>query len=67
MRNKEKKILKNVICILIIFSLMIPMELPVYATQNRTSNYSRAFTLSGNGADDIVAFPRLRLEKQALN
>lgn len=63
MRNKEKKILKSVICILIIFSLMIPMELPVYATQNRTSNYSRAFTLSGNGADDIVSVAKAQVGK----
>ena len=63
MKNNKLKIFKCILSMLIIFSFIIPANMLVYATQNRTSYYSRSFTLSGNGADDIISVARAQIGK----
>lgn len=48
--------------LLLITCIYVPNE-SVYATQNKMSNYSNAFTLSGNGADDIVSVATAQIGK----
>lgn len=60
MWSKQKKI---IICVLMVICMMIPTNMQAFATQNRMSNYSRSFSLSGNGATDIVNVARAQIGK----
>lgn len=60
---KRKRGLAWVLSLVIVFtSLYIPQEY-IYATQNRSGNYSQEYVLSGNGADDIVKVAKAQIGK----
>lgn len=60
MWSKQNKI---IISVLMAICMMIPTNMQALATQNRMSNYSRSFSLSGNGATDIVNVARAQIGK----
>lgn len=62
MKKGIKKI-KKVGCIMLAIGLIMSSNISVYATQNRVSNYSRSFSLCGNGADDIVSVAMAQIGK----
>ena len=62
-----KKILSIIVSATLMFTVLtssayIPIQ-PAYATQTKTANFSKAYTLSGNNADDIVAVAKAQLNK----
>lgn len=61
--RKGIKQIKKVICIMLAIGLIMSSNIPVYATQNRMNNYSRSFSLCGNGADDIVSVAMAQIGK----
>lgn len=54
MKTRAKKILKNVVSAIIIVCMISQSVVTAFATQNRTGNFSKSYSLSGNGATDIV-------------
>lgn len=46
-----------------IICMIIPTNISTHATQNRMGNYSRSYSLSGNGASDIVNVARAQIGK----
>ena len=54
MKTRAKKILKNVVSAIIILCMISQSVVTAFATQNRTGNFSKSYSLSGNGATDIV-------------
>ena len=59
-----KRIISLVMCVVLLIPLSTNMcDYDVFATQSRKGNFSQNFTLTGNGADDIVAVARAQLGK----
>ena len=54
MKTRVKMILKNVVSAVIIVCIISQSVVTAFATQNRTGNFSKSYSLSGNGATDIV-------------
>ena len=52
--KRIKKIIGIVLCITLFTTLVNIPNQYVYATQNKTYNYSKGYSIQGNGADDIV-------------
>ena len=52
--KRIKKIIGIVLCITLFTTLVNIPNKYVYATQNKTYNYSKGYSIHGNGADDIV-------------
>ncbi len=62
-----KKILKRILSAFMVATIFIVgMVVPVFATQSMAGNYSRNFSLTGNGADDIVAVALAQLGRSNL-
>ena len=62
MRKVISLFLSTCIMFSLVLSVHIPIQ-PVYATQTKTANFSKAYTLTGNNADDIVAVAKAQLNK----
>ena len=52
--KRIEKIIGIVLCITLVTTLVNIPNQYVYATQNKTYNYSKGYSIQGNGADDIV-------------
>ena len=52
--KRIKKIIGIVLCITLFTTLVNIPNQYVYATQNKTYNYSKGYSIQGNGADDIM-------------
>jgi hypothetical protein len=63
MLAKSKKIISIVLSIVIMLSVVVIMSKSVNATQNRTGNFNKGFSLTGNGAEDIVRVAAAQLGK----
>jgi uncharacterized repeat protein (TIGR02543 family) len=63
MRKIWNKIVIAVISCTLIFTGVLLEDGTVYATQNRTGNFSTSYSLTGNGADDIVSVARAQVGK----
>ena len=60
----KKRIISLFTTMLMVFGLISVMPtVDVYATQNRAANFSKSFTITGNGADDIINVARAQLGK----
>lgn len=57
-----KKILSVLMCLTLIFSIFAFQSVPVSATQSKSNNFKKNYSLSGNGANDIVAVAKAQLE-----
>ena len=63
MGNNGRRNNLKVVCIVMVLCLVICFPMPIFATQNRTNNYSKSFSLSGNGVDDIVSVAMAQVGK----
>lgn len=60
-RKKRVKIVAKLLCFIMIFTSVCVPQYSIHATQNRMGNYSTSFSLSGNGADDIVSVAKAQI------
>ncbi len=59
MMRKNRRIWMSVVSILLIVCMVLPADIPAYAG----ANFNMNFSLSGNGADDIIAVARAQIGK----
>lgn len=63
MKHSLKKIISTLLAVIMVFGVLIVAPFTVNATQSRTGNFNKNFSLSGNGADDIVSVAAAQLGK----